>query len=469
MLRVCLFSLIENLEPLHIGSGSESLLTDSPVLRNSRSLPFISANALASIMKTLLIRDFPELKGRNWLGSDDAEKPSLIIIDDAVIHEAIAPRFLEPFEVRDSVTIIRDSQSAKPDHQFDKEVIPPGALFPFFCRIDVADQTEFDEYKQFLADFLHREYIIGGKGNSGLGKIHFTSSFVRAFDLSQMQDLLLWMTKGHAYQCMGDGEVLKRDIEAENFAHDRAPSHSSWTMRMKIAIDGGLHMSGGSKGLPEKGEPDDSQVQRSIFNTSKELQKEYADFGTSMRGRFRSAMEKVLRTLIIQKTMEKDKRTLSDSIAKSRYTVPYDPTQKSRVDEISAFFGYTEKDDGYASPWRVSEHSWQNGTTVDTQEDHIRLSEFTQHVMEGAKFAFAPLCAGTTELSVTLSPGGVEWQKELISITGDLLCLNVLPWGGKSSRGYLGSRFVEKEIPPDGFIKGTLSAKISEWIKDPVC
>ena len=209
-----------------------------------------------------------------------------------------------------------------------------------------------------------------------------------------------------------------------------------WQVTLKAEIKG-LHMSAGATGLPRKKFPDRAQATRYAFvfdeiKKTYRLESQYVDYGDSIKGRFRTAMEMLLRTYL-------RKAKNPDDILK---LVPEDPTKESTNDKIKDFFGHKRVKGG----WAVKESSWdpESGGQPLSPDDlfkqhHNRLCEVTQHVISGAKFEFAPLGRGISEVVVTLPASAPSWQKELVYRTAHLLALNALPWGGYGSRGYLGA------------------------------
>jgi len=103
--------------------------------------------------------------------------------------------------------------------------------------------------------------------------------------------------------------------------------------------------------------------------------------------------------------------------------------------------------------------------------DHNRLDHFVQHAMEGPLFCFAPLSAGQSEVVIELDKDAPSWQKLLLIHAVRLLELNILPWGGKGARGYLGARISDiKCVEPDDTT--ALATEINKWAeklkKNPV-
>jgi CRISPR/Cas system CSM-associated protein Csm3 (group 7 of RAMP superfamily) len=242
---------------------------------------------------------------------------------------------------------------------------------------------------------------------------------------------MLWLKTLHGFCWDGKWQQLENlGFKAEDTSTDEGADAFSWSMTLDIKIDKGLHLSAGNSGLPEKEQPDLRQAKRTrILRDGRLAKDEYVDYGSSVKGRLRTAMEMILRTYLIE-FKGADSKVVCDKI------VPVNPTEKSENGNLSSFFGSNE----YRGPWGVSNDScWQNSKV--SREDHIRIDEFTQHVMGGAKFDFEPLKKGDSRVKVGINrPDAPEWQKALLLLAGRLLEQDILPWGGHASRGYLGAR-----------------------------
>ena len=86
--RIEVFSLLEFISALHLGSGKEDdRFSDQPILRNSQGIPFIPGSTLAGTFGDRLTLD----QRKEWMGSipeqvkEKKENPevSSLIMDDA--------------------------------------------------------------------------------------------------------------------------------------------------------------------------------------------------------------------------------------------------------------------------------------------------------------------------------------------------------------------------------------------------
>ncbi|MBU4445519.1 hypothetical protein KJ656_10625 [bacterium] len=446
-IRLMCFSVMKLQSPLHFGTGdSDNPLADQPVFRNGKGLPVIPGSTLAGAFNFKV--NLSDQEREKWLGISQQESelkevpPSAFVFDDAEVIPDQENLLRYPVEIRDGVTIMRGTMTAKPDHHFQTEVVPVGTAFCFACRGDVSI-SDLDVVKKKIRQFLFDGGQLGGSQNAGQGEWLADKIGWLQLDLSQQEDLKWWLSTGHGFEWKGDFDDLEAkntNVKIETITNDWK-TNSDFEIHLSVKIKDGLHLSAGSSGIPEKGMPDIQQVQRQkIENTgaSAKLTPEFVDYGTAIKGRFRSAMEMLLRTYLHHRNLDK-KQILA--------RVPGDPSefnQKSVPEEIQRFFGGED----FKGAWSVREIAWTDTPEELSSEDHIKIDEFTQQTIEHAKFEFAPLSRGKTDVYIRLNPGHSEpWQKTLLYLTAELMALNLLPFGGHGSRGYLGAKlaFVNKE------------------------
>lgn len=430
-LRTICFFIAEMVSPGHVGSGrKDDPFSDCPILRTQAGIPFIPGGSWAGIF----CQSLPSKLCSKWMGQEDPPKPSRVIWNDALPVSGQRETLLHPVDTHTSVTILRRSLTAKPDHLFSSETLPIGTQFPVSCRMDAESEEESNAFIHHLKQFLRTAPRIGGKVNAGLGRWKTDALYVVTLNLKEPGNLALWMKEGHGFCWSGKEnelrEVFKEAVSEIQLAPDS--DTTEWSMTLKATIQG-LHMVAGSSGLPVKDAPDTRQAERQRIDGEGKLTTEFVDFGTSVKGQVRTIMEMLLRTHL--KRLGKN----NDIILR---IVPQDPAPKndkelSSCSEIKDFLGHK----GHRGGFRAEEMVWRDADTSD--EDHIQLCEFTQQVIDGAKFQFAPLCKGSSELVVSLPGNAPGWQKELVAQAGKLLSLNLLPFGGHASRGYLGCKFQE--------------------------
>lgn len=448
MIRILCFAVLELISPLHVGSGKkDDPLSDNPVLRAMSGLPFIPGGTLSGIFSQTL----GQQHRREWLGhpsvqGKDDNKPSRVVFDDAFPIKTQWKSLLHPVDVRTSVTIKRKTLTAKQDHLFQTETLPKGLKFCFCSRFDADNQDELDSFKKHVENFLETGLPFGGKTNSGIGQWKTEKIYYVAFDMTKSGDLKNWMLKGHGFSWNGTVEHLKDFQPIEKKVKQDTGGGKRWRVKMKSKIDG-LHLVAAMSGIPVKKMPDIEQATRRIIDGDGDLQKEYVDYGSSVKGQFRSIIEMILRTRLHRRGYDENQIIQA---------VPVDPApgrkaDKKNWDAVNQLLGSTEQKGNF----RANEMVWKDAEVK--REDHIKLCEFTQQTISGAKFEFAPLCKGKSELEISLPSDAAGWQKELVSHAARLLSLNILPFGGHASRGYLGVTFENPSYPdgdpPSGYLK----------------
>lgn len=421
--RTLIYVKLQLESPLHLGSGrDEDPFSDQPVLRDICGVPIIAGSSLAGSFAASLAND----KKYDWMGiRPEDPQASPLIMDDAAPVPAQAAALRWPVELRSQVSLERASLTALPDHHFNMEVLPLGVIFCLSCRCDLDDTEAEEEFLAAMKKFLARGGRLGGKQNSGLGLWRCREWGHRTLDMTRREDLRLWLTDLHGHRWKGDWGVLAQfGITHETVSKVDEPD-SDWRMELEIKVEKGLHLSAGQSGLPEKNVPDLQQVKRWRIEENGGLQEELTDYGSAVKGRLRTAMEMMLRTYLIQ--------FCNKEPADAFNIVPLDPTKPAGHEKLKDFFGCCDK----KGAWRVTEGCWEDGKIAP--QDHIRLDEFTQFVIGGAKFDFAPLSRGKQKMLVILPPDAEEWQKVLVYYAGKLLTRNIFPWGGHGSRGYIGA------------------------------
>lgn len=190
---------------LHIGSGSESSLSDAGVVRHQDGRPFIPGSSLKGVLRSHLERLGQVLPGVSscMLYSEDQHSGCVtpdwvarrkdvteatesdfkklchtctlfgspimagkIRVPDLEIDEST---FAGQTEVRDGVGIDRDSGLAVDQVKYDFEVVPSDTLFTFQLDVDSPDDTELALIIAGIREMEQGYISVGGKTTRGLG------------------------------------------------------------------------------------------------------------------------------------------------------------------------------------------------------------------------------------------------------------------------------------------------------------
>ncbi|OQB35172.1 MAG: hypothetical protein BWY09_02409 [Candidatus Hydrogenedentes bacterium ADurb.Bin179] len=452
MIRVVLCAPLTFEAPWRSGAAEPSAHTDMPVRRESRGLPFLSGSELASAFA----RSSSSLPP-TWLGKDAGGEPvpAAIFFNDALPLPAQQPALQHILEVRERVVIQRDTAATMTDGHFNMEVLPAGAVFCFSCRGNAKDEAEADAMVRALEAFLARGGHLGGQTNNGLGKWRATHGTHRFFNLDTKGGLSDWLLNGSGLNWQGDPDVFGRDRWIALPERDSG----EWKLHMRIAIDKGLHITGGRKGMPVSGDPDDAQATRKRIDEKGNLSEEPVDAASAVKGRFRSAMEMLLRShLINEEGLDPDRVC--------RELLPCDPREKAGIKALADFFGHAQerkREGGCAAQWGVEEQPWHAASS--RRMEHNRLDHFTQHVLDQALFTFGPLSGGETCVTVVLPEDALPWQRQLVLHAAELLKLELLPWSGRGARGYIGISVKDIQVskPLEECEPGALKATLQAW------
>jgi CRISPR-associated protein Csm3 len=229
-------------QPLHVGSGHGSDVTDSAVIRDHAGRPVIPGSSLRGALRSRCERLAEALlPGRIcFLYDPDASrdvdcvsvKPELLrdpsgdLLKEKELWEqlpnCLCPScrlfgasaywaskvripdlpMLEPggsdpvTQVRHGVGIHRDTQTAAPAIKYDQEVTMANAHFRLEIIVENPDEDDLSLLALGLADLTHGRMAIGGSSSRGLGGCHLEDGEVRWVDLGESDDLITYLTTG---------------------------------------------------------------------------------------------------------------------------------------------------------------------------------------------------------------------------------------------------------------------------------
>ena len=119
------------------------------------------------------------------------------------LRDGVLEDWAQIVQVRDSVVIDRDSQTAVDGLKFDYEVVPPGSCFDL-C-IDLENPTDQDLALLGAGLFeWHAGSSLGGFTSRGLGRFHLEKVKVRGVDLADEQQLVRFLTQPNPQERLHD-------------------------------------------------------------------------------------------------------------------------------------------------------------------------------------------------------------------------------------------------------------------------
>lgn len=203
--RLAVTGTLELVSPARTG-GTDSLdLTDRPLLRDHKGMPFLPGTTLAGLLRSYLndltgggnkgSGETALLFGCRW-GKDDEEQ-SPLIVDDAFLD----PEQNGESEIRDNVRINPGTGVAQKGMKFDGELLPKGTRFQIgFELLLPEDNSKESELISLLVTVLKglekKKISIGGRTRRGLGRCKAAAWKYRIFDLSNKEGMLAWIGAG---------------------------------------------------------------------------------------------------------------------------------------------------------------------------------------------------------------------------------------------------------------------------------
>lgn len=231
-------------QPLHVGSGHGSDITDSAVIKDYAGRPVIPGSSLRGALRSRCERLADALLPADnkicFLYDDEAAgnvrcvsvRPELLrhengdLYDDATLWATLKDNLCpscrlfgastywaskvripdlplaapadpaEAAQVRHGVGIHRDTQTAAPAVKYDQEVVLANARFALELIIENPDADDLSLLALGLADLAHGRMALGGNSARGLGGCHLEGGLVRWVDLSRGGDLIAYLSRG---------------------------------------------------------------------------------------------------------------------------------------------------------------------------------------------------------------------------------------------------------------------------------
>src|SRR5215510_4877083 len=207
--RVKLHGVVETVTPLHIGLGRSQGVTgsDLPVLLDILDQPIIPGSSLKGALRTqveALIRGLgdaaplrscdviarrycvPEALWRERNRDAEILRRSCDVCrlfggphvagKLSVTDLMVDPLSWDPhlIQVRDGVSINRDTLTAESRRKFDFEVVPPGVRFVLSLVLDNPEDYEIGLLLRAIALFDEGFAFLGGKSSRGTGRVSIT-------------------------------------------------------------------------------------------------------------------------------------------------------------------------------------------------------------------------------------------------------------------------------------------------------
>lgn len=204
--RILARVMLEAVTPLHVGTGSKSVLTDRVVGRDVNGLPYIPGTSLAGVLRHTL----PAAEAATYFGTQrkNEEHGSLFLFSEArmvgkdghAVDDMTSVDWNDDFyrhyrflPIRQHVGISHRG-AARPTAKFDEEVVMKGTRFVFDVE-QISDTVHMDVMKHLLDALASRTFRIGGGTTKGFGHVSVVDIRLRAYDLTVAEDLQAYMDR----------------------------------------------------------------------------------------------------------------------------------------------------------------------------------------------------------------------------------------------------------------------------------
>ncbi len=237
--------VIEAKTPLKIGNGKNEFLSDSLVAIDANGLPYIPGTSLAGILRHLFSetdkdvdvdRIFGFQKKNNGMGSHLIFTEGKIVnsknkvidgLDLSAHCDPLLKMVANHSPIRQHVKINARGVSDQ-GGKFDEQVVIAGTRFCFEIELS-APCNDTECFNSILDNICSRTYRIGAGTRRGFGEIEVVDLKTRILDLSQKNDLELYLSKSSSLSSEWGGWCTQ-EIKQKN--------NSSWIeYRLEISPD----------------------------------------------------------------------------------------------------------------------------------------------------------------------------------------------------------------------------------------
>lgn len=228
-------------QPLHVGSGRSSAVTDSAVVRNHAGQPIIPGSSFRGALRSRCERLADAfLPGQICFLYEDPRtsvacvsvRPDVLRTSDGDLRDeselwSLLPHHLCPScrlfgasaywaskmripdlalmlssstgavtMVRHGVGIHRDTQTAAPAIKYDQEVVTANASFALEILIENPDEDDLSLLALGLAELVNGRMALGGNSSRGLGGCRLEEGQVEWVDLGAPAELVAFLSTG---------------------------------------------------------------------------------------------------------------------------------------------------------------------------------------------------------------------------------------------------------------------------------
>jgi len=414
--------------PARFGSGSDSIVTDMPILRDASSgAPLLPGSSIAGAMRAYLrerILGYEEAEphdassiSQKLFGDvleDVAEdqrqsRESYLTIDDAVA-ETSSIEFRPGVKINPA-TRIAAVEEDKAGQLYDMELLEAGTSFPLMLELDLPEDEGLQhDLLQGLAialtGFEKSEIGLGARKRRGFGECRVTEWKVEDYNLKDPGQLVAWITGASGKEPSG-----KTVAEKMGFKESLPDERSLFKLEAEFRLASSLLIRSGS-GRADA--PEMVHLRSKRNNVDAPILS-----GTSLAGAMRARALRIANMVFSEDSLKAIK--LVSDIFGSELT----EKQTERKNE----------DDPFAS--RLLVHEREVNGRSDMVQTRIRIDRFTGGTFPGALFEQQPVIGGSQSkilVSIELRNPKDQQIGLLLHILKDLW-IGDLPLGGESSAG----------------------------------
>lgn len=222
--------VVEAATPLAVGTGDKDVLTDALVARDLNGLPYIPGSSIAGVLRHS-IGDNNDKDSIFGFQERDKGRGSRIIFTDAVLIDANGEAqdglkttkksdFLSNYDalpIRQHVRI-NHLGSAADKGKFDEQIVYQGSRFVFEMEM-VDNGNNESRFLEVLDNIYTQLFRLGGGTRCGFGAMKVVDIKYRSLNLSNSEDLDLYLSKSSSLKQMWKGyePYSSRDKEVHSW------------------------------------------------------------------------------------------------------------------------------------------------------------------------------------------------------------------------------------------------------------
>lgn len=227
--------VIEAKTPLAVGSGEKDITTDALVATDVNGLPYIPGTAIAGVVRSMIGEESAKTffgyqvpnKKKDGKGSEIIFTEAKIlnsrgeVVDglniDAIDKDPLLKEYKE-LPIRQHARISEKGVTVK-GGKFDEQVVFAGTRFCFELEM-VSDGNNYSDFESVLFQINNKTFRIGSGTRCGFGEIEVVEMQRAKLDLSEPNELELYLDKSSNLSEDWNGWQRDENIEKETLSTD---------------------------------------------------------------------------------------------------------------------------------------------------------------------------------------------------------------------------------------------------------